>query len=330
MIRLLARLTPALALAAAGVLVPFSAPAQAAACSGTQGVTVIVDFGDLGGGVQAGCDPSVDGRAAASFADAGFNLAYATADPGFVCRVNGRPADAACVEASAANAYWSLWWSDGQGGPWVYSTLGVPTLRPPEGGYVAFAWHRGGGHAGPPAVNPTVRRDDEPAAPPQGGSGQSGSGQNGHGGSTSSGGATSGTRPGATRPGAQPTKRPATRPSSRPTTIPSGTPAAVPSTPGAASSTTASASSSPSASASSSPTGTPTASPSPSDPTASASSTSATALPDATDLTGPEDVAPAAAETKGSDGASVWVVVGVVVLVLGAGGAAAVRRRTTG
>jgi hypothetical protein len=131
-------------------LVP--APATAAGlCSGS-GVSVVVDFGALGGGIRTGCDATGNRNAAKAFADTGHPLTYAQRQPGFVCRVDGAPASDPCVNTSPADAYWGLYWSDGTSG-WKYSTLGVGSLTVPAGGSVAFSW-QDGGTADPPGARP--------------------------------------------------------------------------------------------------------------------------------------------------------------------------------
>lgn len=134
-------------------------------CAGDDGVVVVVDFAELGGGARRGCDAN-GGNAASNFTDAGFGLTFATEEATFVCRVAGKPADDPCTDAAQANAYWSLWWSDGESGDWVYASLGVNGLTVPEGGYVAFAWHQGGGRATAPSAAPTPREANAPSADP--------------------------------------------------------------------------------------------------------------------------------------------------------------------
>lgn len=152
-----------LLVAAAVVLLPQGA-ATAAACGGASGITVVVDPNQLGGGISAGCDGDGGGVAAENFRDAGYTIEYSQAagmGGGFVCKVSGRPADGDCTQA---NAYWSLWWSDGKSGRWIYASRGATSLKVPTGGYVAFAWHQGGGNAAPPGVAPTPRVS--PSTPP--------------------------------------------------------------------------------------------------------------------------------------------------------------------
>ena len=145
------RMLVVLAVAGAG-LVP--APATAAGyCSGS-GVSVVVDFGALGGGIQKGCDASGNRNAAKAFFATDHPLTYAQRQPGFVCRVDGVPQSDPCVNTSPSDAYWGLYWSDGKSG-WTYSSLGAGSLNVPAGATVAFSWQNGG-TADPPGTAPAV------------------------------------------------------------------------------------------------------------------------------------------------------------------------------
>jgi len=152
-----------LGIAAAGVVV--QPPAQAATCRSAAGVSVVVDFHELGGGVQTFCDAGGAGKyAQAQFVDAGHQLTYVQRQPGFVCRVDGTPAGDPCVNTPPADAYWSLWWSDGKSGTWTYSSTGVASLKVPAGGYVALSWQQGSAKA-TPGVAPTTHASS-PTTPP--------------------------------------------------------------------------------------------------------------------------------------------------------------------
>jgi hypothetical protein len=144
-----------------------AAPAHAAACPTGAGVTVVVDFNQLGGEVQEKCDGSGGGDSAASlFSSNGFPLTYAQRQPGFVCRVSGVPTSDPCVNTSPTNAYWVLYWSDGKSGTWSYSSLGAASLKVPNGGYVAFSWKQGSA-AAPPSTSPTPHAPAPPTQPTQ-------------------------------------------------------------------------------------------------------------------------------------------------------------------
>jgi hypothetical protein len=164
--RLVVRLAVAVLVAAAvGLGVP--GPAQAATCATAHGVTVVVDFHQLGGGVQTACDPGGGGsHASTQLTDVGHVLTYAQRQPGFVCRVDGSPSSDPCVNTSPADAYWSVWWSDGKSGQWSFSSQGVGSLTVPEGGYVALSWQGGSSKAAPrvaPQAHPTASPSPTPS-----------------------------------------------------------------------------------------------------------------------------------------------------------------------
>ncbi|MBE7325073.1 hypothetical protein IEQ44_10420 [Nocardioides sp. Y6] len=275
--------------AAAGLGLAVAPPALAAVCSGDAGVTVVVDFAELGGGLTAGCDSDTEGqRARAILDDAGYPLTMASKSPGFVCRVSGLPADDPCVEAAPPDRYWSIWWADGEGGAWVYSSRGVDSLRVPDGGYLAMAWHEGSGKAEPPATVPVARS----ATPPSGSS-----------------------------PKPEPTRKSKPRPKPAPGTGPPApgtgdTTAPDPSEPGASATEPEGGETSPSVTPEPRSTEVPTPGESVEvDPD----------LPAAGEITlGPDDAAPAAAQTP--DGLPGWAVP-VVLVVLAATGAVVVLRR---
>ncbi|CAM3379636.1 hypothetical protein NODU109028_14255 [Nocardioides dubius] len=280
--------TGALSVAAGLVgVVGAAAPAQAAACGGTSGVTVVVDYNGLGGGVSTGC--AIDGgdqRASAIFPSAGFPLQYASRSQGFVCRVTGVPSadqGESCVDAAPATRYWSLWWSDGKSGTWNYASQGAGSLRVPNGGYVAFSWHEGSGRAAAPGVSPTPR-----VAPPK-------------------------PKPSNTpKPSSKPTKKAApAKPSNTPTAsaTPSASPSAAP---------TEKPSAEPSASASTTELA--------EDPTATVDP-DAPAVEEITQGPPADGKAEGAADSDDDGGLPIWLPVGLVVVVAAVGGVVAWRRR---
>lgn len=293
----LSSLVVAVVLTAAAGAVPMlaPAPAQAAACPGAGGVTVVVDYNELGDGVRTGCDADGGGRRAAEiFADAGFPLRYATSSPGFVCRVTEVPQSEPCIDAPPATAYWSLWLSDGTSGTWSYATRGVDSLIVPDGGYVAFAWHEGTGRASAPGVAPTPRLGSTTTKPDT----------------------ETGSQP-AAKPGSKPAAKPGSRPSAQgtsrpePSATPTETPSAGPS-PSELDSALAEASDTASTTVD------------PADPTA-------TVDPDAPAIGEITAGPPADGVADGADredgGLPIWLPIGAVVVVAVAGGAVAWRRR---
>lgn len=114
-------------------------------CAGTE-VTVVVDYGPLGGGAEVGCAEPGAGRSGADLvAAAGFEVTGVTGVAGFVCRVDGRPApqDESCRRTPPGDAYWGLFTAERAGAPWVYATVGVASLEPAPGSLVGLRFQDG-------------------------------------------------------------------------------------------------------------------------------------------------------------------------------------------
>lgn len=126
-------------------------------CPDHRGVTVVVDFRSLGGGVQVRCAPGQPSSGFDALGRAGFSHRSTLRFPGFLCRIDDRPAADPCVDTPPATAYWSYWLAE-RNGRWCYSELGAANRRPPEGtveGW-SFATSPGGAAAAPPrAAVPT-------------------------------------------------------------------------------------------------------------------------------------------------------------------------------
>jgi hypothetical protein len=140
----------AAALLAAGLIAlePTPQAAQAAACTGTTGVTVVVDFGSLGGGVQVACALGDPTSGVTALTGAGFTVAGTTRwGLAFICRINGKPTSATepCVNTPPATAYWSYWHASGSGAAWSYSTSGASSYNPAPG--TVEGWSFGSGAA---------------------------------------------------------------------------------------------------------------------------------------------------------------------------------------
>ncbi|WP_210648746.1 hypothetical protein [Nocardioides sp. SYSU D00065] len=208
-----------LLVAGQGFVFGSSPAAGAATCASSGGVSVVVDFRELGGSTITACSADGGGRSAAAIFDSvGVDLSYATRQAGFVCRVEGVPLSDPCVNTSPANAYWGLWWANGSSASWTYSSYGVQSLTVPAGGSVAFSWQqdRTAGSNVPPGVAPPVTKTSAPsptstptsstsptpspsASPSTQGNGSTGGNGNGNGNGGSAGGdGGSGDGPGAT------------------------------------------------------------------------------------------------------------------------------------
>ncbi len=165
---------------AAGLVVAGPAPAaEAAACSGSTGVTVVVDFGSLGGGVQTGCAGGNPGSGLAALSGAGHGYTFVPRQPGLVCQVDARPNP---CNGAPTTAYWAYWHAS-RGGSWSYSTLGAGGYDPAPGTVEGWAFGAGRqpGIAPPaapapprPAPKPTTKPAPRPTAQPPAAPGRAG------------------------------------------------------------------------------------------------------------------------------------------------------------
>ncbi|MDH2414101.1 hypothetical protein [Nocardioides sp. CER19] len=159
-LRRVAALAAATLVAAAATLALPSAPAQAAYCSGGAGVSVVVDFGALGGGSATGCGGGAS-VASTAFKNAGFALTPHPRQQGFVCKVNSKPADGNCM---GTNAYWGFFVSD-DGKGWVYASQGVFQQAVDSGDSVALVWQSSSGQRRPGTSPAPSTGGSAPVAP---------------------------------------------------------------------------------------------------------------------------------------------------------------------
>ncbi len=144
-----------LVVAAGGAGALTAAPATAAACSSSAGVTVVVDFGRLGG-TSVGCASS-PGTGVAALQATGHAVTYVPRQPGFVCTIDRRPDP---CNGAPVTAYWSYWHAS-PGGSWVYSTSGAGA-RPKPGSVEGWAF----GAGKPPSTRPPAVVKPNPASHP--------------------------------------------------------------------------------------------------------------------------------------------------------------------
>lgn len=146
-------------------------------------VSVVIDHGALGGGVQTYCATGLSARSTGI--DALRAVWISTTGtvhdgPGFICRIQGRPSASEvvplpndpsyteqCVDTPPATAYWSYWHAP-SGGPWTYSQLGVMSHRVILGGFEGWSFATGSasGAASPPRVSPVTEPAPEPPPAP--------------------------------------------------------------------------------------------------------------------------------------------------------------------
>ena len=157
----------ALLLSGGLVLVPQPSATLGAdgACPGTTGVTVVVDFQALGGGVVTRCAPGSPASGFKALTAAGFTIGEVQNVPGFLCRIDGKPtvSQDRCVNTPPASAYWSYWHAS-RGGTWITSQEGGKTRKPPVGSVDGWSFSDDGspGATPPPGITPPA-----PAATPR-------------------------------------------------------------------------------------------------------------------------------------------------------------------
>jgi hypothetical protein len=111
-------------------------------CSTTTGVTVIVDFKALGGGLQRGCaiNPAsgLDALHKAGFGTAG-TTRWGNA---FVCRIDGKPGNPpeSCAETPPGTAYWAYYTARPTDASWKYVSLAATLTRPQPGSIEGWAF----------------------------------------------------------------------------------------------------------------------------------------------------------------------------------------------
>lgn len=106
-------------------------------CKNSDGVTVVVDFQDLGGGTVVRCAHGSQSTGLSALKNAGFKITGTNRwGDAFICRIEGKPGadDEPCIDTPPTSAYWSYWHSS-NGGSWKYSDSGVTNRTPPKGSF---------------------------------------------------------------------------------------------------------------------------------------------------------------------------------------------------
>lgn len=129
------------------------------ACAPGAGVTMIVDFTHFDQGVRQGCALGTPATGVDALVSAGFASTFHPSYPGFICTLDGLPADGECMSPS----YWSYWHAP-DGGEWTYSQSGAGNRTPPPGSIEG--WRFGDGT--PPSIPPASDPDGQtgPGEPP--------------------------------------------------------------------------------------------------------------------------------------------------------------------
>lgn len=145
-----------------------AAPARAASahngyCTSSAGVTVVVDFGPLGGGVAIRCAPVGSGATGLQALQAAGIPIQGTQRYGlaFVCRLYGQPSATTtlpngyheqCVNTPPTSAYWS-YSKAANGGSWSVSSEGVSSSHVIPGGFEGWSFNEGSNSV--PRATPT-------------------------------------------------------------------------------------------------------------------------------------------------------------------------------
>jgi hypothetical protein len=153
-------------------------------CPDKTGVTVVVDFNELGGGIVVRCAPGPIGSGYTgldALQDAGFQP-EGTRNWGlqFICRIAGKPAPdqklpikgdpnyrEACINTPPAEAFWSYWYAP-NGGTWTLSSEGPTSRDAIAGGFEgwSFSLNHSQDTAPPPGIAPKRPHQPPPTSPP--------------------------------------------------------------------------------------------------------------------------------------------------------------------
>lgn len=134
------------------------------ACPGDTGVTVVVDFG-AEGGTSVRCAPGSPRSGFDALREAGFTITPVSTNPGFLCRIDGVPADDDCRRVPPASRYWA-YFSASRGGAWSYEDTGG-SRRPVAGSVEGWSFGDGAPPRTPPpaaAAAPTPPTTSRPPA----------------------------------------------------------------------------------------------------------------------------------------------------------------------
>ncbi|GAA4547331.1 ABC transporter substrate-binding protein [Amycolatopsis samaneae] len=164
---------PAVCVALAGAAAPAAAVDQGRGgpgyCADGDGVTVVVDFQQLGGDVLVRCARGAQESGLAALRNAGVEVTGTQRwGLGFVCRLEGKPGPGSedCVDTPPASAAW-MYWTAPNGGSWESSQYGAMNRRPPPGSFEGWSFSKDqtAGTNPPPRLGP-VRPGQPVEAPP--------------------------------------------------------------------------------------------------------------------------------------------------------------------
>jgi hypothetical protein len=126
-------------------------------CSGSTGVTVVVDLSAFGQGVRVGCAAGAPATGLAAMQAAGFTTTGTTQyGDAFVCRIDDEPdpTEQSCKSTPPANAYWAYYHAKPGDKTWTFSTVGASSFKPAPGTIDGWAF----GASAVPSVTPAQVR----------------------------------------------------------------------------------------------------------------------------------------------------------------------------
>ena len=172
------RVAAACVLAMAGLVLALATPAPDAtaaswtegACPDRSGITVVVDLQGLRDEVLVRCAPAPVESGYDALTKVGVDWTPTQRHPGFLCRIEGFPADDPCVTTPPPDAYWG-YWRAAYGGSWRYSQYGPATTSPAPGPVDGWAFSTGDDQpprvAPPPPPAPAPSPSPSPTATPR-------------------------------------------------------------------------------------------------------------------------------------------------------------------
>lgn len=122
-------------------------------------VALVVDFGDLGGGVQTSCATVQQGATGYDVLEAGGHT-FTICSNGVLGSIDGKPSDG-CQEKNDSVHYWSYWHRAPGRTTWTYSNEGAGTYQPQNSSTEGWRWMK------TPPANVPYSQICKPTASPQ-------------------------------------------------------------------------------------------------------------------------------------------------------------------
>jgi hypothetical protein len=123
----------------AGSAVAVGVPVSTAHAADSICVALVVDFADLGNGVDTNCAKVPAGSSGEDvLRAAGHTLGFRPTQPGFVCTIDGWPREG--CSASNGDHYWAYFHRAPGSSSWVYSTSGASGYRPADNSTEGWVW----------------------------------------------------------------------------------------------------------------------------------------------------------------------------------------------